>query len=131
MSKQISLTLPDEVYRRAEVLAGCSGREVADILATAIESSLDPLGLVDVAAPPAAPSIRSDEQVLADADAAMPAAEDERLTSLLDRQQAGRLSPEEETQLTALMQIYQQGMLRKARGLAEAVRRGLRPPPHP
>jgi hypothetical protein len=42
MSKQISLTLPDELMRRAELFADHSGRKVADVLTDAIEVSLDP-----------------------------------------------------------------------------------------
>jgi predicted transcriptional regulator len=33
MSTQVTLTLPDEVYRRAERLAQLSSRDVADVLA--------------------------------------------------------------------------------------------------
>ena len=132
MSKQISLNLPDEVIRRAEALAGRSGREVTDVLAEAIAVSLDPLGPADAGASSCSPpSPWTDEQVLADADAAMPAAQDQALSALLDRQQTGRLVGHEATELAALMQMYQQGLLRKAQGLAEAVRRGLRPAPMP
>jgi predicted DNA-binding protein len=49
MSKQISPTVPDEVMRRAEVLAGDSGRAVAEVLTDAIEASLDPLGFTSSA----------------------------------------------------------------------------------
>jgi hypothetical protein len=58
----------------------------------------------------------------------MPAAEDDRLSYLLDRQQAGLLTSADRTELAALMQRYQEGLLRKARSLREAVRRGLMPP---
>ncbi len=61
----------------------------------------------------------------------MPAAEDERLSDLLDRQQAGSLSVAERSELTALMALYQRLLLRKAQGLREAVRRGLRRPVQP
>jgi hypothetical protein len=70
----------------------------------------------------------SDEDVLAAADATMPAEQDRRLSELLDRQQAGLLTPPERSELTALMQLYQDRQLRKARGLREAVLRGLREP---
>ena len=62
------------------------------------------------------------------ADTQMPAAEDRRLSELLDRQQAASLSGEERAELRALMQTYQEGLVRKARALREAVRRGLREP---
>ncbi len=44
MTTQITVTLPDFVLRRAEVLAQRTGRPVADVLAETIELSLRPLG---------------------------------------------------------------------------------------
>lgn len=129
MSKQVSLSVPDEVMRRAEVLAGHSGRAVAEVLADAIEASLDPLGLSSEGA--GALADLSDRQVTEFADGHMAPAEDRRLSELLARRQAGGLSAAEREELARLMQIYQQGLLRKAEGLREAVRRGLRPPPSP
>jgi hypothetical protein len=73
----------------------------------------------------------SDADVLAAADASLSVDEDDRLSELLDRRQAGTLTDAERTETAALMQRYQDGLLRKARALREAVRRGLREPPHP
>jgi hypothetical protein len=72
-----------------------------------------------------------DEEVLAAAELEMPAADDRRLSALLDRQQAGALSDAERQELTGLMEEYQQQLLLKAQGLREAVRRGLRGPLQP
>ena len=77
------------------------------------------------------PSDWSDEQVLALADLQLPAAEDERLSILLERQQEGPLSESEKSELGVLIAGYQSGLLRKASGLREAVRRGLRQPLEP
>lgn len=124
MSADITLTLPDDVLRRARLAAQRAGRPVADVLTEAIELSLNPLGT---------PSDREEEmarwpdaKVLAAADARMTETEDERLSELLDRQQAGLLTDTERVDLTALMARYQDGLLLKAQALAEAVRRGLR-----
>jgi hypothetical protein len=46
----------------------------------------------------------------------------------LDKQQAGKLTNDERPELLALMQVYQEGLLRKAQALNEAVQRGLRKP---
>jgi len=51
-----------------------------------------------------------------------------RLGRLLNRQQAGKLTEEERYELTALMQVYHECLVRKAQALGEAVRRGLREP---
>ena len=73
----------------------------------------------------------SDAKVLAAAEAEMPEPEDVRLTELLDRQQAGVLTDTERAEKAALMECYQDGLLRKAQALREAVRRGLREPLQP
>jgi hypothetical protein len=69
--------------------------------------------------------------VLAAADVQIPPAEDERLSDLLTRQQAGTLTDTERPELAALMELYQRLLLRKAQALREAVRRGLRAPLEP
>ena len=43
MSKDVMVSLPDEVYRRIESLAQITGRNVCDVLADAIALSLPPL----------------------------------------------------------------------------------------
>ena len=73
----------------------------------------------------------SDAEVLALTDLQLPAAQDQRLSALLDRQQVGALTEQERAELAALFHRYQEGLLRKAQALAEAVRRGLRGPLSP
>jgi hypothetical protein len=70
----------------------------------------------------------ADGKVLALSESTMAPQEDERLSELLDKQQEGLLSTPEQSELLGLMQIYQEGMLRKAQALQEAVKRGLREP---
>lgn len=129
MTTQITVTLPDSVLRRAEVLAQRTGRAVADVLAETIELSLRPLGTASGQEVPA--TDWSDADVVAAADATLPAAEDARLSELLDRQQAGALNNGERAELSALIERYEAGLLRKAHALREAVRRGLREPLRP
>jgi hypothetical protein len=57
--------------------------------------------------------------------------QDRRLSELLDHQQAGTLTDTEDRELRALMQVYSDGLVRKAQTLQEAVRRGLREPLDP
>lgn len=59
----------------------------------------------------------------------LPAVQDLRLSALLERQQAGALGDAERRELASLMQCYQEGLLRKAQAVEEAVRRGLLEPP--
>ena len=129
MSTQVTVTLPDDTYRRAEYLARLTGRDIADVLAETIYLSLQPLGVRHAADQPVAEL--SDADVLAAADSEMDPAQEGRFRELLEARhtlQAGHLTQEDRAALLALMQVYQEGLLRKAQALHEAVRRGLRPP---
>ncbi len=129
MSTQVTVTLPDDTYRRAEYLARMTGRDIADVLADTIGLSLQPLG-VQYAADQLVTEL-SDADVLAVADSRMDLALGQHMSELLDKQQAGRLVDDERPMLLALMQVYQDDLLRKARALNEAVRRGPRSPLDP
>ncbi len=123
MSTKITITLPDEIYQRAERFARLANRDIASILAETLQLSIPPVS-IEVNNLEAI-SVLSDEQVLALTDLKMEAEQDTRLSQLLDRQQAGTLNEDERPELQALMQIYQEGLLRKATALSEAVKRGL------
>lgn len=122
MSTQVLLSLPDELYRRAERLARSAQRPVPGLLTEVLTQAIDAWEIQ-------AQSMQSlpDSQVLARCDAQMPAEQSERLGELLDKQQAGALGPNERPELWALMRVYEVGQLEKAEALVEAVNRGLRP----
>ena len=126
MSTQVRIRLHNEVYRRAKRLAQISNRKVEDVLAQAVELSLSPIG--DGVQDYIPVSKLSDEDVLELSEMQMDAKQDRRFSRLLDKQQEGRLSTSEESELLGLMQNYQENLLRKAQALHEAVRRGLRDP---
>ncbi len=129
MSTQVIVTLPDEVYQRAERLAQLTSRNIADVLADTIVLSLPPLN--PLAKLPRSMTDLSDAELLTLTELQMHPDQDLRLSVLLDRQQAGELPDRERTELLALMQLYQEGLLRKAEALHEAVKRGLREPLDP
>jgi hypothetical protein len=126
MSTQITITLPDEVDQQIEHFARLANRDVASILADTIQHSI-PLIRADVLDLKPGSDL-SDEQVLALTELQMEPDQDVRLSELLDRQQAGILVENERLELQNLMQIYQEGLLRKAVALSEAVKRGLMEP---
>ncbi|MFB2937325.1 hypothetical protein ACE1B6_18920 [Aerosakkonemataceae cyanobacterium BLCC-F154] len=126
MSTQITITLPDEVYQQIERFARLANRDVASILAETIQHSI-PFTRADVFDLKPVSDL-SDEQVLALTELQMEPDQDIRLSELLDRQQAGILVENERLELQNLMQIYQEGLLRKATALREAVKRGLMEP---
>jgi hypothetical protein len=129
MSSSITLDLPDDVIRRAELLSKRTGRPVADLLSESIELSFRPLAIADPSAK--SPSEWTDGQVLDAVKAELTKKQDERLTELLDCQQAGQLTDLDRTELAALMEIYENALIHKAQAVQEAVRRGLWEPPQP
>ncbi len=126
MDTTVTLELPEKTYRRAQRLAQLTQREVADVLTDALDLSLPAFDTAQADLPPMGEL--SDAAVLALAESVMDATDDTRLSELLDKHQANALTEAERRELAQLMQVYQEGLLRKAEGLAEAVRRGLRPP---
>lgn len=70
----------------------------------------------------------ADEDVLALADLRLAPQEDARLHKLLDLNSEGKINSKQRSELDALMEVYDDALLRKAMGWAEAVRRKLRSP---
>jgi len=126
MSTQITINLPDEVYQQAERFARLANRDIASVLADTIQLSIPAISPEAAALEPI--STLSDEQVIALTQLQMEPEQDARLSDLLDRQQSGILTETERKELQTLMQIYQEGLLRKATALSEAVKRGLMEP---
>jgi hypothetical protein len=129
MSRRVTLELPDEVVSRAERLAVLTDRDVAELLAEAVEAALPPLDVLLEESRPI--SELPDDEVLRWTELRLPHAQDRRLSELLDMQQSGTLTNPERTELLALMQVYEVNCLRQSEALAEAVRRGLREPLSP
>ena len=114
--------LPDPVYEQLSHLAKLTGRGADDVAIEMLQQSLPNVDQY--------PSVRSlsDQEVLALTKIEMDAADDSRLSALLNKQQNDSLSGDERLDLTHLMNAYQVGLLQKANALAEAVKRGLIPP---
>jgi hypothetical protein len=128
MTTRITLDVPDDIYRRAQDLALVAGREIREVLSEALALSLAPVVLAPESGDLTSVRHLSDEQVLALCELQLPPEQDQRLSELLDRQQAGLMSEVERPELSGLMQTYQLKLLRKAQALREAVQRGLLPP---
>lgn len=123
---QITITLSNEIYEQAERFARLANRDVESVLTDALSASI-PFVRPESERLSAIADL-SNEEVLALTDLQMEQTEDSRLSELLDHQQAGTLIEAELPELQKLMQIYQEGLLRKATALQEAVRRGLMEP---
>ncbi|MBM4047748.1 MAG: hypothetical protein FJ279_21800 [Planctomycetes bacterium] len=129
MTREVTLELPDEVVSRAERLASLARRRVKEVLADAVSAVLPPLDVVLGERRPV--EEMSDDEVLRLTNLRLKPAQDQGLSLLLDKQQAGALGESERAELLALMQVYEANLLRQAEALAEAVRRRLREPLSP
>jgi hypothetical protein len=123
MSTQITITLTDDVYQKADRFARLANRDIASVLADTIQSSIPNISEAATTLQPI--SLLSDADVLALTELQMEPAQDLQLSELLDRQQAGLLTDIDRSELQILMQTYQEGLLRKATALSEAVKRKL------
>ncbi|OYD92922.1 hypothetical protein CDG76_19640 [Nostoc sp. 'Peltigera membranacea cyanobiont' 210A] len=123
MSTQIIINLPDDIYQRAERFARLANRDVASILVDTIQLSIPLVSGEITDLEPV--SVLSDEQVLVLTELQMESEQDARLSELLDRQQSGTLNEGDRSELQTLIQVYQEGLLRKATALSEPVKRGL------
>lgn len=118
MNQQITLTVSDNVMFYAKVVAKRNKRRVEEVLSDLLEKISGEINVEQL----------SDAEVLALADLKMSAEQQELLHDLLDKNGEGELTSAEKEQLDAMMEIYDDALLRKAQALRVAVERGLIPP---
>jgi hypothetical protein len=126
MTVPVTLNLPEDLYQRAANFANLLGKDVMEVLVDTLTLSLAPIGTQSGVMP--AVTTLSDQNVLALSESRLQPKDDQRLSELLSKQQEGLLTQDEQSELLGLMQIYQEGLLRKAQALRESVQRGLREP---
>ena len=125
MNRQVTLTLPGELYEHAIRWSAIVQRDLSETLTDALSIALTPVHTVPKLEKPVA--LLSDEAVLALSKVQMGSVQGRRLSELLEKQREDALTKRERPELLALMQIYDQLWIRQSEALAEAVRRGLRP----
>lgn len=125
MSIQLTVTLPDRVYERIKRLAELTGRDVQDTLAETLDGLLPPLSSEMDTRPI---ETLTDSELIRLSEQMMDEMQSARMSALLYKQQAEPITEAERAELQMLMDVYETGQLRKARALAEAVKRGLRQP---
>lgn len=116
MTETVTLELPEAVARQAREAAAMTRRQFKDVMAEWIRHSVRELP----------PELLSDEQVMTLCDMQMPPAQQEILNDLLTLSREGELSETETRELDRLMQVYRQGLVRKARAWKVAAERGLK-----
>jgi len=125
MSIQLTVTLPDRVYERIKRLAELTGRDVQDTLAETLDGLLPPLSSEMDTRPI---ETLTDSELIRLSEQMMDEMQSARMSALLYKQQAEPITEAERAELQMLMDVYETGQIRKARALAEAVKRGLRQP---
>jgi hypothetical protein len=126
MSIPVTVNLSDDVYQRAKRFALIANRNLSSVIADTVANSFPLTGVDSDLISPVADL--TDEEVMALTRLEMEPLQDAKLSELLDRQQSGSLESGEPEELEFLIQVYREGLLRKATALAEAVKRGLMEP---
>ena len=118
MSVTIVLNIPEETAQQAQVVATTTKRRVEDVLTEWLNRSAAEIPVEEL----------PDDEVRQLAAMKMPQSQQDELGDLLDDQREGLLTETGRIRLDELMEIYQDGMLRKAEAIKVAVERGLIPP---
>lgn len=118
---EVTLNLPENIYRNFSELAEKKHRRVEEVIADKLRDdfSAETIHFED--------SVTgwSDEDVLALAKLKLPKEQANRMSELSDLEQRGLINAVEKSELEMYLEIYNNANLRKAYGIAEAVKRGL------
>ncbi len=118
---EITINLPEKIYRNFSKLAEKKNRRVEDVIADKLQDdfSSEMLDYEETVAS------WTDEAVLALANLKLPKEQANRMSELSELRQKGSASPVEDSEFEMYLEIYNNANLRKAHGIAEAVRRKL------
>jgi hypothetical protein len=117
VAQLITLEIPDSLAQKVRDFAQLTDRPVEAVV----------LEWLDHASMDLAVESLSDPQVSALCDSEMSSDQQLRLSELLEHNRENTLTQTQREELDLLMQIYRQGLIRKAQALKVAVERGLRP----
>lgn len=118
---EVTLNLPENVYRNFSKIAEEKHLRVEEVITDKLQDDFldESVDLEETI------SAWSDEDVLLLAKLKLPKEQAERMSELSDKVQRGIISKVEENELEIYLEIYNNANLRKAYGIAEAVKRGL------
>lgn len=130
----ITLHLSSQLASSARILAGHRGQKLAEFVSNELQRLLSKQMRLGVARRTGNAKARtrgasfSDEEIMQFANARMAQWQATQMQRLIHAAGARTLTNEEEKILDTLLEIYNEVALKKARGIAEAVRRELLPP---
>ncbi len=118
---EVTISLPEKVFANLSNAAHKSHRRIDEVIAEKIERDF----AIDADELAKQISVCSDKEILELAKITMLMNEDERLSQLLNKQNEGNLSGDEEKEMWQLMETSRLTTLKKAYALREISRRGL------
>lgn len=118
---EVTINLPERVFANLSNAASKSHRRIDEVIAEKIERDF----AVDADELEKQILICSDKEILELARIKMPTGQDERLSRLLNKQNEGNLSGDEQKEIWQLMDLNRLTTLKKAFALREISRRGL------
>lgn len=130
----ITLNLPSQLASSARILARYRGQKLVEFVSDELQLLLRKKMRLGVTGGGANSKARangvalSDEEVMQFANARMIRWQAQQMNRLIHAAGSRELTSEEQRILDTLLEIYNETCLKKARGIAEAVRRGLLPP---
>lgn len=118
---EVTLNLPENIYRNFTELAEKKHRRVEEVITDRLQEdfSAETVGYEETVAS------WTDKAVLALAKLKIPTEYADGMSVLLERLDEGKITDSEERELEIYTELCQISTLRKAYGIAEAVRRGL------
>lgn len=118
---EVTLNLPENIYRNFSELAEKKHRRVEDVIADKLQDDFS----AETSDYAEAVTSWSDDDVLALAKLKLPKEQANRMSELSDLAQRNSINAVEKSELEMYLEIYNNANLRKAHGIAEAVKRGL------
>ena len=118
---EVTLKLPENVYRNFSRLAEKKHRRLEDVITDRLQDGFSS-EMFDYEETVAS---WTDESVLALANLKLPKEQGNRMSELSELRQQGKASTVENSEFEMYLEIYNNANLRKAYGIAEAVKRGL------
>jgi hypothetical protein len=118
MSTQVTIQVAEHIMNRAAAVASYKQQSIEEVITHSLEAA--PFELPIESLP--------DAEVLQLAAMKFTPAQQEKFGDLLDRNRENELDATGRRELDQMMRLYEQGLLRKAEALQEAVTRGLMEP---
>lgn len=118
---EVTISLPEKVFANLSSVARNTHRRIDEVIAEKIERDFS----VDTDELERQIAVCSDKEVLELAGITMPAKQDARLSRLLNKQNEGNLTANEQNEMWQLMETNRLTTLKKAYALREISRRGL------